>query len=81
MVGFKLLFPTSGEAETSTAKGRQKRSENLEISPYAEVVDLSLLKTPTVDPLAVIGGTFIIAHEVDGSVHRAEVMHHVESMD
>eukprot|EP00957_Ditylum_brightwellii_P203208 15333657-Ditylum_brightwellii.AAC.1 len=28
-----------------------------------------------------MGRTFLIAHEVDGSVHHAEVMHPVESMD
>eukprot|EP00957_Ditylum_brightwellii_P199515 15208741-Ditylum_brightwellii.AAC.1 len=33
------------------------------------------------DPLAVIGRTFLMAHKVDGSVHCAEVMCHVESMD
>eukprot|EP00957_Ditylum_brightwellii_P192064 14621142-Ditylum_brightwellii.AAC.2 len=33
------------------------------------------------DPLAVIGRTFLIAHEVDFFVHCAEVMCHVESMD
>eukprot|EP00957_Ditylum_brightwellii_P154099 11727822-Ditylum_brightwellii.AAC.1 len=33
------------------------------------------------DPFALIGRTFLMAREVDGSVHCAEVMHHVESMD
>eukprot|EP00957_Ditylum_brightwellii_P016021 1207297-Ditylum_brightwellii.AAC.1 len=33
------------------------------------------------DPLAVIRRTFFMAHKVDGSVHHAEVMHCVESMD
>eukprot|EP00957_Ditylum_brightwellii_P209654 15362667-Ditylum_brightwellii.AAC.1 len=75
------LFLTGGEADTSTAKERQKRSKKLEISSYVEVVDLLFLKLPTVDPLAVIGKTFLMAHEVDGSVHHAEVMRCVESMD
>eukprot|EP00957_Ditylum_brightwellii_P116354 8875410-Ditylum_brightwellii.AAC.1 len=56
-------------------------SEKVEIFSYAEVVDPSFLKLPTMDPLAVIGRTFIMAHKVDGSVHCAGVMHHVESMD
>eukprot|EP00957_Ditylum_brightwellii_P006890 521023-Ditylum_brightwellii.AAC.1 len=33
------------------------------------------------DPLAVIGRTLLMAPEVDGSVHHAEVIHHVEFMD
>ena len=53
----------------------------MEISSYAEVVDPSFIKLPTVDPLAVIGRTFLMAREVDGSVHRAKVMHRVESTD
>ena len=77
----RRLFPTGGEAETSTAKERQKRSEKVEISSYAEAVDPSFIKLPTVDPLAVIGRTFLMAREVDGSVHRAEVMRRVESID
>jgi hypothetical protein len=75
------LFPTGEEAETSTAKERQKRSKKVEISSYAEVVEPSFLKLPTVDPLAVIERTFLMAHEVDGSVHCAEVMRCVQSMD
>eukprot|EP00957_Ditylum_brightwellii_P107462 8199555-Ditylum_brightwellii.AAC.1 len=70
-----------GEAETSTAKERQKRSEKLEMFSYAEVVDPLFLKLPTVDPLDVIEKRFIMACEVDGSVHCAELMRHVESMD
>eukprot|EP00957_Ditylum_brightwellii_P100721 7676392-Ditylum_brightwellii.AAC.1 len=53
----------------------------MEISVYAEVVDLWFLKLPTVDPLAVIGRIFLMACEVDGSVHHAEVMRLVESTD
>eukprot|EP00957_Ditylum_brightwellii_P112238 8557066-Ditylum_brightwellii.AAC.1 len=56
-------------------------SEKLEISSYAEVVDLTFLKLPIVDPLTANGRTFLMTHEVDGSVHHAEVMHCVESMD
>eukprot|EP00957_Ditylum_brightwellii_P046382 3520845-Ditylum_brightwellii.AAC.1 len=75
------MFPTGGEAETSTAKERQKKSKTVQISPYAEVVDPFFLKLPTVYPLAIIGRTFLTAREVDGSVHCDEVIHHVESMN
>eukprot|EP00957_Ditylum_brightwellii_P119265 9098732-Ditylum_brightwellii.AAC.1 len=75
------LFPTGGEAEKSTVKERQKRIENFEISSYAEVVDPSNFKLPTVDPLAVIGRTFLMSRDVDGSVHCADVMCRVESID
>eukprot|EP00957_Ditylum_brightwellii_P031545 2392150-Ditylum_brightwellii.AAC.1 len=39
------------------------------------------IQLPTVYPLAVIRRTLLMTHEVDGSVHCAEVMCHVESMD
>eukprot|EP00957_Ditylum_brightwellii_P047248 3588797-Ditylum_brightwellii.AAC.1 len=59
----------------------QKRSKKVEISSYAEVVDLSFIKLLTVDPLAIIGKKILIAREVDGSVHCAEVIHHVNPTD
>eukprot|EP00957_Ditylum_brightwellii_P060917 4623962-Ditylum_brightwellii.AAC.1 len=59
----------------------QKGSKKVEISSYAEVVDPLFLKLPTVDPLVIIGRTFLMTCEVDGSAHHAEVMCRVESMN
>ena len=44
-------------------------------------MDPSFLKLPTVEPLVVIGRTFLMECEVNGSVYHAEVMCCVESMD
>eukprot|EP00957_Ditylum_brightwellii_P077592 5895818-Ditylum_brightwellii.AAC.2 len=75
------MHSKDGESEISKAKERKKRIANVEICSFAEVVNLLFLKLLTVDPLAVIRRTFLMACEVNGSLHCAEVMHCGESMD
>jgi hypothetical protein len=47
----------------------------------SEVVDPSVLKLPTVDLNELIGRTFLLEREADGTVHRAEVIRREESID
>jgi hypothetical protein len=59
----------------------RKLPSKLELTSEAEVVQLSERNLPTVDPIEIIGRTFLLDREVDGTVHCAEVLCRVEQVD
>jgi hypothetical protein len=77
------LFPESGEISISDYKDlvHRKVPSKLDITSEAEVVELSERNLPTVDPIEIIGRTFLLDREIDGTVHRAEVLCRVEQVD
>jgi len=62
----------------STSGGEEKSHFYPTLSDF---VDPSELKLPTVDPMDLIGRTFLLDRETDGTVHRAEVIRRAESVD
>lgn len=45
----------------------------------SDVIDPTVLKLLTIDPIDIIGKTFLMEREIDGSLHRAEVMKQIET--
>jgi len=66
-----------GEDDTASTTGDPKEF----VKSFADVVDVTQRKLPTVDPIDIIGRTFLRPREIDGSLHRAEVMRRVETVD
>ena len=60
---------------------KQNKEMKIWITSCTESVDLLSLELPTVSPLAIIGRTFLIKRKVDDTVHCAEVICCVESVD
>ena len=87
----KRLFPDGGETDTSakteTVTEKDKENENgkcddtLILQSYADVIDPPDLKLPTIDPIDIIGKTFLLPSDADGETHRAEVVKELEKVD
>ena len=73
------VFPDGIEAATTT--------KNIDTAPAvydiydAMNMEPGTYKLPSIDPDNIIGTTFLREREVDGSVHRAEVIKRLENMD
>jgi len=51
------------------------------LQSYAEVVDVTQRNLPSVDPAGITGRTFLHEREIDGSLHCAEVIKRVATVD
>jgi hypothetical protein len=64
------LIPSGGEQTSS------RFATNV-----SELIGPESLKLPSVDPMDLIGKTFLLERDVDGTIHRAEVISRVEYVD
>lgn len=56
-------------------------TESVTLSSFAEVIDPTQLRLPTINPILLIGRTFLRERELDGTVHCAEVIKRIEGLD
>ncbi len=76
--------PASGGEDSpydDVSRPEPPASESVTLSSFAEVVDPTQLRLPTLDPLDLIGRTFLRERDVDGTIHRAEVIKRIEGLD
>ena len=55
--------------------------DSLQLNSYADTIELTRLKLPTVDAIDVIGKTFLRKRETDGTLDRAEVIRRIDAVD
>ena len=48
---------------------------------FADAVDVTQRNLPTINPVVLIGKTFLKQRDIDGTLHRAEVLRRVETID
>ena len=74
------MFPVGGEISDVSDQTNIQADDSLQLISYADTIEPTRLKLPTVDAIDVIGKTFLREREADGTLHRAEVMHRIDTV-
>ena len=70
---------STDEGERSDTDGTSKQEPT--ITSVSDHIDPSVLKLPNLNPDELIGKTFLRKQDIDGSIHRAEVMKRINTID
>jgi hypothetical protein len=74
------VAPLDGEDSLPSSKKQAEEVEQV-VYAYSDHIDPASIRMATVDPNEILGKTFLLEREVDGSVHRAEVIKCMDDLD